>query len=83
MYGFGLKDAIGILFTNNIKFKIYTEDYIYTPVLRGRKDYPDDETIHIEIIRNKTYEIECGTEFVFNNITAQIEYRSIKKLLFN
>ncbi len=71
MFGFGLKDAIGILFTNNIKFKIYTENYIYAPVLKSKEGFPDEESIHIEVIKNKTYELNSGTEFVFNNLTLE------------
>lgn len=71
MYGYGLKDAIGILFTNGIKFKIYTEKYIYTPVLKTTPEFPDIETIHIEVIKNTILEINRGTEFVFDNLTLQ------------
>jgi len=71
MYGYGLKDAIGILFTNNIKFKIYTEKYIYTPVIKSKEGFPDEESIHIEVIKNRTYEINSGTEFIFTNLTLE------------
>jgi hypothetical protein len=69
MYGFGLKDAFGILHSRNIKFKIYTKLYIYTPILRPKADFPDELTLHIEVIKNTTYEIKKGTEFVFDNLT--------------
>jgi len=68
-FGYGLKDAIAIMHTNNIKFKIFTKKYIYTPVLKSRQDFPDEYTIHIEIIKNTIYELKSGTEFVFDNIT--------------
>lgn len=71
-FGYGLKDAIAILNTNNIKFKIYTRRYIFTPILKPRQDFPDEETIHIEVIRNTTYEIRSGTEFVFDNLTLDV-----------
>jgi hypothetical protein len=69
MYGFGLKDSIGILYNKNIKFKIYTKKYIFTPVMRTKKDFPDEETLHIEVIKNTTREVKKGTEFVFDNLT--------------
>lgn len=67
-FGYGLKDAIAIMNTNKIKFKIYTKRYIYTPMLKSRQDFPDEQTIHIEVIRNTTYEIRSGTEFIFDNL---------------
>jgi hypothetical protein len=69
MYGYGLKDAIGALFTKKIKFKIYTSKYIFKPIMQAKKDFPDIETLHIEVIKNKTYELKSGTEFVFDNLT--------------
>ena len=71
MYGYGLKDAIGNLFHREIKFKIYTRSYIFTPIMRPKEDFPDQETIHMEIIKNTTYEIKKGTEFVFDNLTLE------------
>ena len=71
MYGYGLKDAIGNLFHKDIKFKIYTKNYIFTPIMRPKEDFPDEETLHMEIIRNTTYEINKGSEFVFDNLTLE------------
>jgi hypothetical protein len=68
-FGYGLKDAICILNNKKIKFKIYTKQYIYTPTIRAKQECPDDESLHIQVIKNTTYEIEKGTEFVFDNLT--------------
>jgi hypothetical protein len=69
MFGFGLKDAIGALHTKKIKFKIYTSKHIFKPIMMAKKDFPEVETLHIEVIKNKTYEINSGTEFIFDNIS--------------
>ena len=50
-YGYGLKDSIAIMYTNNIKFKIYTKKYIYTPVLKSRQDFPDEKTYTMFLLR--------------------------------
>jgi hypothetical protein len=71
MYGYGLKDAIGNLFHKDIKFKICTKSYIFTTIMRPKEDFPDEETLHMEIIKNTTYEINKGTEFVFDNLTLE------------
>jgi len=71
MYGYGLKDAIGNLFHRKIIFKIYTKSYIITPIMRPKEDFPDEETLHMEIIKNTTYEINRGTEFIFDNLTLE------------
>lgn len=69
MYGYGLKDAIGALFTKKIKFKIYTSKNIFKPIIQSKHDFPDIESLHIEVIKNRTYEINSGTEFIFDNLT--------------
>lgn len=68
-FGYGLKDAICILNNRKIKFKIYTKQYIYTPTIRAKKECPDEESLHIQVIKNTIYEIDKGTEFVFDNLT--------------
>ena len=67
-FGYGLKDSIAIMHTLDIKFKIYTNRYIFTPMLKERHDMPEEKTIHIEIIRNTTHEIKKGTKFIFDNL---------------
>jgi len=80
-FGYGLKDAIAILNTNNIKFKIYTKKYIYTPILKPRQDFPDEETLHIEVIKNTIYEIKSGTEFIFDNLTLDVITKAKNKFI--
>jgi hypothetical protein len=81
MYGYGLKDAFGTLMSKGIKFKIYTETHSYTPIFRCKPDFVDEETIHIEINKNKTHEISCGTEFVFENLNLDYITRAKSKFI--
>ena len=67
--------------TNNIKFKIYTKKYIYTPILKPRQDFPDEQTIHIEVIKNTIYEIKSGTEFIFDNLTLDVITKAKNKFI--
>ena len=39
--------------------------------MRPKEDFPDEETLHTEIIKNTTYEINKGTEFIFDNLTLE------------
>jgi len=70
-FGFGIKDGIGGLYSKNITFKIYTKSYIYTPIMHAKSDFPDNETLHMQVIQNKTYDIKKGTEFIFDNLTLE------------
>ena len=69
MFSFGLKDSIANLFSKGIEVKIYTKKFIYTPVMKVK--YDDIETLHIEQIKNTTYEIDCGSQFVFKKLTKK------------
>jgi len=74
MYGYGLKDALGILNTNDIKVEIITKKHIFTPVMR---DIPSEDgiisTLHLDIIPNttKTLEKDVGTQFIFTNLSDE------------
>jgi hypothetical protein len=70
--GVGLKDAIGILYSNKFKFQIFTKNHIYTPKMKTKNDFPDEETLHMEVIENNTNKIEKGTEFVFEKLTREM-----------
>jgi hypothetical protein len=42
-FGYDLKDAIGIFSSHKIKFKIYTKQYIFTPVNCPKNDFPEED----------------------------------------
>ena len=69
MFGYGLKDAIGILFGRKVDMKIVTKKYIYIPIICCKSD-SDIETIHMNKIKNTSIDIEgdCGTEIHFENL---------------
>ena len=74
-FGFGMKDAIGVLCKNDIDVKIYTKDYIFTPSYTQRAN-TSDITLHISFESNDDYDDddEYGTKIVLNNIKrADIE----------
>ena len=80
-YGYGLKDSIGILYSQKIKFKIYTKQFIFTPIMRVKCDDLNISTLHIQVIKNTTYEIKKGTEFVFDNLTLDTIEKAKEKFI--
>jgi len=80
-FGYGLKDSIAVLYSKNITFKIYTKSYIYIPVMHAKSDFPDQETLHIQVTQNKTHQISKGTEFVFDNLTLELINKAKSKFI--
>ena len=74
MYGYGLKDALGILNTNNVKVEIITKKNIFTPVMR---DIPGEDgiisTLHLDIMPNttRTLDKDVGTQFILTNLSDE------------
>jgi hypothetical protein len=66
MFGFGLKDAIAILNNKKIEITIVTKKYVFKPMIKCKTGI-DEKTLHIEVTKNKTIELEenVGTEFRF------------------
>ena len=77
-FGFGMKDAIGVLCKNDIDVTIYTKDFIFTPSYTQRAN-TSDITLHITFKTNNDYDDDddddnYGTKIVLNNIKkADIE----------
>jgi len=66
-YGFGLKDALGVFYTNNINVIIKTKRYIFKLVMRNKEGHTK-ETLHLEITKNtEGIEGDCGTEFILTS----------------
>lgn len=63
-FGYGLKDALGILNTKEITVKIITKKWIYNMAMKQRNE-SDKQTLHIIYVKNTTIEIDenIGTEF--------------------
>jgi hypothetical protein len=65
-FGFGLKDALGVLCKKEIEFEILTNEYIFTPKYIKKQR---GETLHIIVEENKRrMSDEFGTRFVFKNL---------------
>jgi hypothetical protein len=75
-FGFGMKDAIGVLCKNDIDVTIHTKDFIFTPSYTQRAN-TSDITLHITFKTNNDYDDDddnYGTKIVLNNIKkADIE----------
>uniref|UniRef100_A0A6C0E392 MPN635 N-terminal domain-containing protein n=1 Tax=viral metagenome TaxID=1070528 RepID=A0A6C0E392_9ZZZZ len=83
-FGYGLKDSIAILYSKNITFKIYTKSYIYIPVMHAKSDFPDQETLHLQVLKNKTEGLmnnDKGTLFVFDNLTLELINKAKSKFV--
>ena len=83
-FGIGLKDAIAVLFKNNIKFKIKTPEFIAFPKLEPKEGF-GNETIHMIIDDSKENDlIDKGTEFVFENLSDDDMFKAKNNfLIFN
>ena len=81
-FGYGLKDALGILYNKGIKMRIVTPKKIYVPVMK-QKDGFEEETLHLEIFANKTDEIDgnVGTEFIFDGLLDEYMNKAKKKFI--
>ena len=67
-FGFGLKDALGVLCKKEINFEIITNDYIYTPQYIKKQR---GETLHILVEKNnRRMSDDIGTRFVFKNLKS-------------
>jgi hypothetical protein len=76
-FGFGLKDALGVLCKKEIDFEILTNEYIFTPKYIKKQR---GETLHIFVEENKRrMSDEFGTRFVFKNLRT-IDMNKAKQL---
>lgn len=80
IFGYGLKDALGILHSRGITLEIRTRTKKYFPLMR-KKESIDIETLHLKIIDNKTSEI-TGTMFIFDNLEDKHLQKAMEKFLY-
>jgi hypothetical protein len=80
LYGYGLKDALGVLYNRGIKIRIVTLKKIFVPIMK-QKDGFNEDTIHLEIFANKTDEIDVGTEFIFDGLSDEYMNKAKKKFI--
>lgn len=66
-FGFGLKDACGIIFSHGIEFEIQTKKHLYVPEMRIA-DGHKKRTLHFRVTKNDSGEPKCGTRFTFYNL---------------
>ena len=70
-FGYGLKDAIAILFQNKIGITIITKKHIFTPMFCP-KDNTGEMSLQMEMRKNTTIELE-------NNYGTEIRLEGLKK----
>lgn len=84
LFGYGLKDALGILNSNDVKVEIVTQKYRFTPKM---KEIVGDDgpitTLHVNITPNttKTLEEDVGTEFIFTNLEDEDMFKAKEKFV--